>query len=96
MNRQVCRRICLASAPGGCMLASAIPSVELQVLRIKGKIGCLSETEDILASLSRSVFLALSGVLPRESLFRPSLADVVSGRFIQTYFHSLRSLDSEQ
>lgn len=76
------------------MLASAIPSVELQVLRIKGKIGCLSETEDILASLSRSVILALSGTLPGESLFRASLAAVVSGRFLQTCFHYLRSLGS--
>jgi protein-tyrosine phosphatase len=63
---------------------------------LNGVVTSLPETADILASLSRSVFLALSGVLPGESLFRASLADVVSGRFIQTYFHYLRSLSSER
>ncbi|MHB8810772.1 MAG: phosphatase domain-containing putative toxin [Desulfobulbaceae bacterium] len=75
-----------------CLLAQYRPlSCRLYGL---GTIGSLPETEEILASLSRSVFLALAGVLPGESLFRPSLADVVSGRFIQTYFHYLGSLGS--
>jgi Fe-S-cluster containining protein len=54
--------------------------------------GNLPEIAGALATLSRSVFLALSGTLPGESLFRVSFADAVSGRFIQTYFHYLSSL----
>ncbi|OKY74124.1 MAG: hypothetical protein BM485_15035 [Desulfobulbaceae bacterium DB1] len=50
------------------------------------------EANTILSTLSRSVFLALSGVLPDESLFRVSFADTLSGRFIQTYFHYLSSM----
>jgi protein-tyrosine phosphatase/Fe-S-cluster containining protein len=78
-----------------CLLPQFRP-LSCRLYGLSGKTGPLPETEDILASLSRSVFLALAGVLPGESLFRPSLADVASGRFIQTYFHYLRSLHSEQ
>ena len=78
-----------------CLLPQYRP-LSCRLYGLSGIVGALPATADILASLSRSVFLALSGVLPGESLFRPSLADVVSGRFIQTYFHYLRSLDSER
>ncbi|MFH1217336.1 MAG: dual specificity protein phosphatase [Pseudomonadota bacterium] len=56
----------------------------------------LPEADAILATLSRSVFLALSGTLPGESLFLVSCADTLSGRFIQTYFHYLSSLSRPQ
>jgi protein-tyrosine phosphatase len=76
-----------------CLLPQYRP-LSCRLYGLSGVIGSLPATADILASLSRSVFLALSGVLPGESLFRASLADVVSGRFIQTYFHYLGSLGS--
>lgn len=78
-----------------CLLPQSRP-LSCRLYGLSGTIGALPATADILTSLSRSVFLALAGVLPGESLFRPSLADVVSGRFIQTYFHYLRSLDSDR
>ncbi|HHO48487.1 MAG TPA: hypothetical protein ENN06_08560 [Desulfobacteraceae bacterium] len=78
-----------------CLLARYRP-LSCRLYGLHGKVDGLPETEAILASLSRSVFLALSGTLPDESLFRPCLADVVSGRFIQTYFHYLGSLSSRQ
>lgn len=76
-----------------CQLAQSRP-LSCRLYGLEDKIDDLPDTREMLASLSRSVFLALSGVLPNESLFRPCLADVVSGRFIQTYFHYLRSLGS--
>ncbi|HBI14977.1 MAG TPA: protein phosphatase [Desulfobulbaceae bacterium] len=76
-----------------CLLAQHRP-LSCRLHGLSSMIADLSETDDILASLSRSVFLALSGTLPGESLFSPCLADVVSGRFIQTYFHYLSSLSS--
>lgn len=78
-----------------CLLVQYRP-LSCRLYGLDGNIGTIPETEDILASLSRSVFLALSGTLPGESLFRPCLADVVSGRFIQTYFHYLGSLSSKR
>ncbi len=50
------------------------------------------DCDTMLDSLSRTVFLALSGVLPEKSLFRASCADTLSGRFIQTYFHYLSAM----
>jgi Fe-S-cluster containining protein len=78
-----------------CLLARYRP-LSCRLYGLNGKVGGLPEAEAILASLSRSVFLALSGALPDESLFRPCFADVVSGRFIQTYFHYLGSLSSKR
>ncbi|MDW7772364.1 MAG: dual specificity protein phosphatase family protein [Desulfobulbaceae bacterium] len=74
-----------------CMLAQYRP-MGCRLYGLNGISGHLPETDGPLALLSRAIFLALSGVLPGESLFRASLADVVSGRFIQTYFHYLGSL----
>lgn len=74
-----------------CLLPQYRP-LSCRLYGLDDKIGSLPERDEILANLSRSVFLALSGTLPGESLFRASLADVVSGRFIQTYFHYLGSL----
>jgi hypothetical protein len=76
--------------------ACLLPQCRPLSCRLFGRRAGDLPTADILVSLSRAVFLALAGVLPDQSLFRPSLADVVSGRFIQTYFHYLRSLSSEQ
>ncbi len=56
----------------------------------------IEQTTEALASLSRSVFLALSGTFPGRSLFRVSFADTISGRFIQTYFNYLSSLSDRQ
>jgi Fe-S-cluster containining protein len=73
--------------------ACQLPQLRPLGCRLYGlSIANLPETAAALDSLSRAVFLALSGSLPGQSLFRVSFADAVSGRFIQTYFHYLSSL----
>jgi protein-tyrosine phosphatase len=49
--------------------------------------------EDILSNISRNVFFALSGIFPgaKELLFPAPVT--ISGRFVQTYFHYLASLE---
>jgi Fe-S-cluster containining protein len=48
---------------------------------------------DLVSELSRTVFLALSGrFLPPDTLCF-SVADTISGKFVQAYFHHMRALE---
>lgn len=47
------------------------------------------ELMQILAELSRTIFLALSGQFLPEQGFRFSVADTISGKFVQKYFHHM-------
>lgn len=47
-----------------------------------------------LSDLSRQVYLAFTGELPQTEPPRFALPDVVSGRYVQTFFHHLRDLGS--
>lgn len=47
-----------------------------------------------LSDLSRQVYLAFTGELPRTEPPRFALPDVVSGRYVQTFFHHLRDLNA--
>ncbi|MBI5557504.1 MAG: dual specificity protein phosphatase family protein [Deltaproteobacteria bacterium] len=80
---------------GSCQLAQFRP-LSCRIYGLPKETSNLPEINTALTSLSRSVFLALSGALPGKSLFRVSFADAVSGRFIQTYFHYLSSLGRPQ
>ncbi len=47
------------------------------------------EYEELLANLSRDIFLALTGAFPPEEVLRFSMADMVSGRFVQRCFQAM-------
>ncbi len=57
------------------------------------KIVSPSAIHDLVSELSRTVFLALTGrFLPPDTLCF-SVADTVSGKFVQTYFHHMMNLE---
>ncbi len=43
--------------------------------------------EEMLANISRNVYLALTGEFPAERQLQFSFADILSGKFVQVYFH---------
>ncbi|WP_457574853.1 protein-tyrosine phosphatase family protein [Desulfolithobacter sp.] len=47
------------------------------------------EVEDRLANLSRNVYFALTGEFPPAAGLQFSMADTVSGKFVQVYFHAM-------
>ncbi len=47
------------------------------------------DVEDRLANLSRNVYFALTGEFPPAEGLRFSMADTVSGKFVQVYFHAM-------
>ena len=52
-------------------------------------------TESMLRDLSRNIFFSFSGIFPEDQNLSFTLADTVSGKFVQQYFYCLANLQKE-
>lgn len=86
--------LCPLNVNRKCLLADFRP-VSCRLHGLTEIISDHQHIENMLTSISRSVFMALSGIFPGETPFYVSCADTVSGRFAQIYFHYLLSLQNK-
>lgn len=53
------------------------------------------EIQTMLFELSKTIFLAFSGKFLSETAFRFSVADTISGKFVQKYFHYMSAIEKK-
>ncbi len=86
--------LCPLNVDDRCLLADFRP-ISCRVHGMSKNYHDPDHIENMLSAISRSVFLALSGIFPGAAPFLSSCSDTVSGRFIQVYFHYLMSLSEK-
>lgn len=82
---------CPLSVEKSCLLYEYRP-LRCRIWGLPAEALDFSPVAEMLSNLSRDVFFALSGVFPGRSELLFPCHDVLSGRFIQVYFHYLSSL----
>ena len=82
---------CPLNVEGRCVLYAYRP-IRCRLADYAGDIVDRELIEDVLSSISRNLFFALSGVFPEKGDLLFSNSDTVSGRFVQIYFNYLASL----
>lgn len=78
--------LCPLFADGTCLICGQRP-LRCRLVRGSEQRTLLDATA---ARLSRDIFLALTGSFPPQGVLHFSIADTVSGRFVQQYFQVMR------
>ncbi len=89
-----CGLICPLNKNEQCLLFDYRP-IRCRLYAIPKKAVDRSFVDSTLSSISKSVFLALSGQLPLEEELRFPISDVLSGRFVADYFQFMASLHTK-
>ncbi len=85
------RLLCPLNVDDKCILAEFRP-VSCRLYGIGPDGPDVDLIRDVVISVSRNVFVALSGSLPNGPMFTTTCGDAVSGKFAQDYFHFMASL----
>jgi protein-tyrosine phosphatase len=88
---QNAKLLCPLNQDGACLLYDHRP-VRCRLAHLPEDVKENIQYDEALFGLSQSVFLAFSGQFLENNLLRFSIADTVSGKFVQTYFSYLLSL----
>ncbi|MDA8162580.1 MAG: dual specificity protein phosphatase family protein [Desulfobacteraceae bacterium] len=80
--------LCPLNMAGGCRIHKYRP-IRCRSYGIPDDLMDHGLAEEILVNISQGVFFALSGAFPERDLLEFPFLDVISGRFIQTYFNYL-------
>ncbi|MGC9023127.1 MAG: hypothetical protein ACP5J5_08415, partial [Dissulfurimicrobium sp.] len=80
--------LCPLNAAGKCVLYEYRP-LRCRSCGIPVDVSSYGLIEDMLLGVSKNMFFALSGTFADENVLIFPFYDVVSGRFVQTYFYSL-------
>jgi Fe-S-cluster containining protein len=84
--------LCPLSEFGECLLFDSRPlACRLFDLPVEGRRGWLDELEQGLARISDMLFLAFTSHFPGQDRLRFLLSEVISGKFVQVFFHRLMS-----
>ncbi len=83
--------ICPLSVAGRCLLFDYRP-VRCRIYGVNPGLLDKGLIDSVLDNLSREIFFALSGAFLEKKKILFSMADIVSGRFIQGYFHLLAGM----
>ncbi len=86
---------CPLAVEGGCLLFDQRP-IRCRCWSVPEDVVELADIHSALAALSRNVYLALTGSFPPRGELRFSIADTVSGRFVQLYFQAMLQEDRKQ
>ncbi len=87
-NKHDCRILCPLNSNNRCSLYEYRP-LRCRFFGIKSRIKEIEMISAILEDLSKNVFVALSGTLLEGNTLKFSVAQTVSGKYVQTYFDLL-------
>ncbi len=87
--------VCPLAADEGCLLFDQRP-IRCRCWSVPEDVVELADIHSALAALSRNVYLALTGSFPPRGELRFSIADTVSGKFVQLYFQAMLQEDRKQ
>ncbi len=85
---------CPLAVEGRCLLFTDRP-LRCRCWGVPEQAAYMEDIRSTLAALSRNVYLALTGSLPPRGGLRFTIADTVSGRFVQLYFQSMLQEDGK-
>jgi protein-tyrosine phosphatase len=88
---QKAKCLCPLNQEGACLMYDYRP-IRCRLAHLPAKVAEGIKKDEALFNLSQNVFLAFSGQFLENNLLRFSIADTVSGKFVQTYFSYLLSL----
>jgi len=83
--------LCPLNNGSGCLIYETRPA-RCRVYGIPGFSTDKHEIQDMLVELSQTIFLAFSGQFLPDTDFTFSLADTISGKFVQKYFHYMSGI----
>ncbi len=80
--------VCPLLVEGRCLLYDERP-IRCRCWSVDGEVVRIDDIRSALAALSRNVYLALTGSFPPRDELRFTIADTVSGKFVQLYFQAM-------
>jgi Fe-S-cluster containining protein/protein tyrosine phosphatase (PTP) superfamily phosphohydrolase (DUF442 family) len=86
--------LCPFNGGEGCEVYAIRPA-RCRIYGASGFSADKQEIQDMLIELSQSIFLAFSGTFLSKMDFRFSVADTISGKFVQTYFHYMAGIEEK-
>jgi Fe-S-cluster containining protein/protein tyrosine phosphatase (PTP) superfamily phosphohydrolase (DUF442 family) len=88
------RLLCPFNGGSGCEIYKTRPT-RCRIYGAPGFSADKHEIQDMLFELSQSVFLAFSGKFLADTGFQFSVADTISGKFVQKFFHYLSDIEKK-
>jgi Fe-S-cluster containining protein len=88
------RPLCPFNGGSGCEIYEIRPA-RCRIYGAPGFSGDKQEILEMLFELSQSVFLAFSGKFLADTGFQFSVANTISGKFVQKFFHYLSDIEKK-